>query len=99
MDLHQNRQTHLVSETEANNRITRTSRLLISTCSRCLVINYNYFCASFTGSCIEAGYTSCCTSFNCMGSPTDCFCDRGCYQFGDCCHDIEDICNAVTMSG
>ena len=49
------------------------------------------------GSCIAAGYTSCCTtatsSNNCAGEPATCFCDPSCNEFGDCCEDLQQICN------
>ena len=47
----------------------------------------------YAGSCLEAGYTECCSDFICLGSPTlDCFCDPSCHSFGDCCYDIDQSC-------
>jgi hypothetical protein len=48
--------------------------------------------SSSTGSCRDAGYDTCCSSFLCDGFPADCFCDTFCRIFGDCCYDFEDIC-------
>ena len=46
-----------------------------------------------TGSCISAGYNGCCDNDTCQGfSPNgvaNCFCDQLCYNFDDCCGDIE----------
>lgn len=49
------------------------------------------------GSCVEAGYTTCCSSVLltqfCVGSaPFNCFCDLECAQRDDCCPDIADAC-------
>lgn len=50
-------------------------------------------CDLYTGSCLEAGYTECCSDFICLGAPTsDCFCDPSCHAFGDCCYDIDETC-------
>ena len=52
------------------------------------------------GSCVEAGYTGCCSDLLCFGAPTfDCFCDPGCYRFGDCCHDISQTCPSPEPQG
>ena len=39
-------------------------------------------CTKFDGCCIEEG--------SCYISEYGCFCDIACYQFGDCCSDIEE---------
>ena len=46
------------------------------------------------GSCIDAGYTNCCTSGVCIGEPdvANCYCDDYCIGVGDCCSDFFDIC-------
>ena len=46
------------------------------------------------GSCIAAGYDTCCTDGFCAGVPEEagCYCDTICLDFGDCCADFEDIC-------
>ena len=48
-----------------------------------------------SGSCVDAGYKSCCTDENCevkvRTSITSCFCDALCHDHGDCCSDIFDI--------
>ena len=44
-----------------------------------------------TGSCLEAGFDSCCdptVAVNCFGYPPMCYCDEVCYDFGDCCGDV-----------
>lgn len=52
------------------------------------------------GSCLDAGFTDCCTgsASTCLGTPTlNCYCDRNCHSLGDCCDDIEEICSAPTQ--
>ena len=46
------------------------------------------------GSCINAGYDTCCTDGLCAGVPEEanCFCDSICLLFNDCCADFDDIC-------
>ena len=44
------------------------------------------------GSCVIAGYDSCCVSGFCAGTPPNCFCDYFCSILGDCCNDIDQIC-------
>ena len=41
------------------------------------------------GTCEAIGSTSCCL-INCNAG--DCWCDDGCYDFGDCCADIDLTC-------
>ena len=44
------------------------------------------------GSCVDAGFTECCTEGECRAfapnSSFFCFCDRLCFDFNDCCDDI-----------
>ena len=50
---------------------------------------------SLPGSCVAAGYTSCCDSDvvgNCAGDTGSCFCDPSCREFSDCCSDLDEIC-------
>ena len=50
---------------------------------------------SHVGSCVAAGFTECCTDFDCTGRPVaDCFCDSICFLFGDCCSDIDQTCTS-----
>ena len=53
-----------------------------------------WFPNTVEGSCIDAGYTNCCTSGVCIGEPdvANCYCDDYCIGFGDCCSDFFDIC-------
>ena len=54
---------------------------------------------SGTGSCVAAGFENCCNlgnSPNCYGNPPSCFCDHLCYDFGDCCSDIEQVCAGMS---
>lgn len=44
------------------------------------------------GSCLQAGYTGCCTSGDCLGSPAVCFCHLYCHRTGSCCDDILTTC-------
>ena len=46
------------------------------------------------GSCIDAGYDTCCITGDCAGVPADsnCYCDSICLDFNDCCDDFHDIC-------
>jgi len=44
------------------------------------------------GSCVVAGYSSCCIEGPCQGQPMNCFCDANCHQFGDCCNDVPSDC-------
>lgn len=48
------------------------------------------------GSCTGAEFTGCCDldgPMECVGfTPADCFCDRACKLFGDCCGDFELLC-------
>ena len=46
----------------------------------------------YAGSCIAAGYSSCCEDDVCLGDIGDCYCDEFCYNLGDCCTDLSDIC-------
>lgn len=52
-------------------------------------------CIAPNGSCIASGHTTCCNSSDsdCMGTPGNCYCDRGCFDRGDCCRDIENLTN------
>jgi len=45
------------------------------------------------GSCVAAGFTSCCNTTPCgVGSPPNrCFCDQTCFGFNDCCSDITEV--------
>lgn len=46
------------------------------------------------GSCGLAGFTECCNTSiesDCFGATGTCFCDESCYEFGNCCDDIEDV--------
>jgi hypothetical protein len=43
-----------------------------------------------SGSCVDAGFTECCTGLAC--SVQGCFCDAICHFFGDCCYDIDMTC-------
>ena len=55
----------------------------------------HYMCLLIPGSCVDAGFTGCCTNNDCeVFSPTfasSCYCDVLCYVFDDCCEDITDI--------
>ena len=53
------------------------------------------------GSCIDAGYTTCCegSPSNCPGQPPSCFCDSSCHEFSDCCQDIDQLCPGVCDGG
>ena len=42
---------------------------------------------------MNAGYNDCCVSGFCAGTPPNCFCDNICTARGDCCGDINLICN------
>ena len=43
------------------------------------------------GSCVAQGFTGCCTSSCAVSSNVStCYCDQLCYNFGDCCSDIEE---------
>ena len=58
--------------------------------------NYcNKITCSDPGSCIQKGFQGCCDpnlSSECYGSAgTSCYCDELCYQFNDCCFDIDQI--------
>ena len=46
-----------------------------------------------TGSCVNAGFTSCCDPANETAEcgQGECFCDQMCHTLGDCCFDIEAI--------
>ena len=52
--------------------------------------------SSLPGSCISAGYTTCCSSDDdvglCAGDTGSCFCDPSCRDFNDCCYDLDEIC-------
>ena len=52
------------------------------------------------GSCKRAGYTACCPTSSCIGSPqeADCYCDHLCYKFRDCCPDISETCPSLLSS-
>eukprot|EP00731_Ephydatia_muelleri_P017667 Em0010g765a len=52
------------------------------------------------GSCKLAGYTACCPTSNCIGSPqeADCYCDHSCYKLHDCCPDILETCPLLLSS-
>ena len=57
--------------------------------------NYQLFTfLTVVGSCIDAGYDSCCVSGGCEGVPADsnCYCDSPCLNFDDCCEDFQQIC-------
>lgn len=49
------------------------------------------------GSCRSAGYTMCCPTSSCLGSPqeADCYCDYSCHKFNDCCPDIAETCPSL----
>ena len=47
------------------------------------------------GSCVAAGYESCCTEEDCFGSPPTCSCHSHCYIHRNCCSDINVTCPAV----
>ena len=53
----------------------------------------DYYCLH-AGSCVNASYTGCCDVGQCRGLPEQsyCYCDMDCYQHGDCCSDIEQMC-------
>ena len=46
-----------------------------------------------------AGYTNCCNTGMCWGSPASCYCDLDCYHYGDCCPDIESSCSYNQAQG
>lgn len=41
--------------------------------------------------CVSAGFTGCCSG-QCLVEADSCFCDPTCYDFDDCCADIEQTC-------
>ena len=47
-----------------------------------------------TGSCLDYGITVCCTPDHCPTqiSPDNCYCDTTCFEFDDCCDDIDQVC-------
>ena len=48
------------------------------------------------GSCRNAGFTECCTTGSCVGTPVGdvpCYCDFICVFFGDCCFDADATCH------
>ena len=57
--------------------------------------NYSYYILLPSGSCAGLGFTDGCCSptatQNCHGTDSICYCDEVCYNFGDCCEDIEEI--------
>ena len=50
------------------------------------------------GSCVGAGYSSCCEDDFCLGDLFDCYCDEFCYNLGDCCTDLPQICSVGKAS-
>ena len=54
--------------------------------------DHSAICRSLSSSCVDANYTSCCTSGNCFGAAPSCKCDAACRTRGDCCDDIETTC-------
>ena len=49
------------------------------------------------GSCVAAGYTTCCTDgSDCLGAPANCKCDADCRNHSDCCTDIALTCPLTT---
>ena len=50
--------------------------------------------SNLSGSCVAAGYQSCCTSGLCLGYLGDCSCDIDCYDHGTCCADINQTCSS-----
>ena len=51
-----------------------------------------------TGSCVDAGYTSCCTHGYCAGYPPTCSCHPECTEGAfDCCNDFAEICPSGTL--
>lgn len=52
------------------------------------------------GSCLAAGFISCCTSGDCRGSPPTCSCDVLCRDYSDCCSDAYLLCDdPATVTG
>ena len=40
--------------------------------------------------CVGSGITECCDS-DCKSANGDCYCDKLCYMYDNCCEDVEDI--------
>lgn len=59
------------------------------------IASSNITFSAYTGSCVDAGYKTCCVPSDadkyCHGHPESCFCDAICHLYGDCCDDINDI--------
>lgn len=61
------------------------------------------FCTSAPPTCRASGYTACCTSGDCTGSPytsgqdLPCYCDTTCTTYGDCCSDHSEICVGTVL--
>ena len=66
-----------------------------------LLLPHEYFDTNFcivsivVAGCEAAGFMSCCTEA-CFVEQGTCFCDQDCYDFGDCCDDIRNICQPGT---
>ena len=56
------------------------------------------FIPMMLGTCRAAGFSSCCTSGECQGSPATCRCDRLCERFRDCCPDATSLCDEGTVA-
>lgn len=57
-----------------------------------------FLSSAVQGSCIAAGYDTCCTDGFCVGLPEEanCYCDSICLIFDDCCPDFEEICPGMS---
>lgn len=58
-------------------------------------------CFEAPGSCLSAGYTSCCLAEQdtCLGKPANCFCDQLCTIHDNCCGDIDQLSNCDLPTG
>ena len=83
-------------EGECNDKQLYTWVLVSSTNSGLTSSMLNFF---ISGSCNMAGYTNCCNTGMCWGSPASCFCDLDCYHYGDCCTDIDSSCSFNQTQG
>ena len=59
-----------------------------------MIFNGSHTCYLYAGSCAGLGFDGCCEPTidqNCHGTDGICYCDKVCYNFGDCCNDVEEI--------
>ena len=63
-----------------------------------IIIYYYYDFVHIAGSCLAAGYSSCCLTGHCRGEPPNCNCDSLCHIFDDCCSDAKGLCQNTTSA-